>query len=128
VSRRRDVGTITLVLVASLGLGACHRSDNGASTATVAGFCRLVKQEDARLANLSGSRQLVAQAATEIRKLVHAAPAEIRDDVQLLADSYEQVANGDYASLASRAVKLQAAGQHLAKYALDNCHFDINGS
>ncbi len=121
------MATIALVLVSGLALGACSRSDNGESTATVAGFCRVAKQEHARLANLSGSRELVAQAATEIKKLVHAAPAEIRDDVQLLADSYEQVANGDFAALASKAVKLQAAGQHVARYAQDNCHFDING-
>jgi hypothetical protein len=127
VSRYTRVATIVLVLVSGLGLGACSRSDNGASTATVAGFCRVVKQEGARLANLSGSRELVAKAATEIQKLVHASPPEIRDDVQLVADSYEKVANGDFAALASRAVKLQAAGEHLAKYAQDNCHIDIRG-
>lgn len=118
--------TIGLAVVAGLGLGACHRSDNGASTATVAGFCKVVKQERARLADLSGSRELVAQAATEIGKLVNASPPEIRDDVQLLADGYDKAANGDFASLASKAVKIQAAGTHVAKYTQGNCGFDLH--
>jgi hypothetical protein len=118
--------TIGLVLALGLGLGACRRSDNGASTATVAGFCRVVKQAGARLAGLSGSRERVARAATEVRKLAGAAPADIRDDVQLLADSYDKAAAGDYAALASKAVKLVAAGKHVAKYTQDNCGIDLN--
>ena len=126
MSRTRKVVVTALALVMAAGLGACSRSDNGASTATVAGFCKLVKQERARLADLSGSRELVAQAATEIGKLVNASPPEIRDDVQLLADSYDKAANGDFAALASRATKLAAAGKNVAKYAQDNCGFDLN--
>ena len=122
------MAAIGLVLLMGAGLGACSRSDNGASTATAAGFCRMVKQENARLADLSGSREGVARAAAGIEKLVRASPAETRDDVQLLSEAYQKVANGDFASLASKATKLQAAGKHVAQYTQDNCDFDLNGN
>ena len=124
-----DDGTITLVLVASLGLGTCqpvrqrceHRDGGRVLPAREAGG--RPPREPLGEPAARGDRPRRRSESS-----VHAAPTEIRDDVQLLADSYEQVANSNYASLASRAVKLQAAGQHLAKYTLDNCHFDINGS
>ena len=116
-----------LVLALTAGLGACHRgggTDNRA--ATVAGFCRLVKQEDARLADLAGTRALLARAATDVTKLEHAAPSEIEDDVKLLADGYRRAANGDFASLASKVAKIVAAAKHVATYTKDKCNFDIN--
>jgi hypothetical protein len=115
-----------LVLLTGAGLGACSRgSAGGAGSATAAGYCRVVKQENARLADLAGRKALVDRAATAVKKLSGAAPREIRDDVQLLADGYTKAANGDFASLASQVTKFQGALERVTKYTTDNCNFDL---
>jgi hypothetical protein len=126
MGRSRNAAVIGLVLALTAGLGACHRGGSDNSGATVAGFCRLVKQEDARLADLAGTRALLDRAATDVKKLERAAPSEIEDDVQLLADGYRRAANGDFASLASKVGRIVAAAKHVATYTKDKCNFDIN--
>lgn len=118
---------VLLALAMGAGLGACSRgSAGGGGNATAADFCRLVKQENARLADLAGSRAAVDRAAVDVKKLADAAPKEIRDDVQLLADGYQKAANGDFASLASKAAQFQAAVKHVTTYATDHCNFDVS--
>lgn len=118
---------VLLVPALAAGIGACSRgSAGGGGSATAAGFCRLVKQENARLADLTGSRAAVDRAAVDVKKLARAAPTEIRDDVELLADGYQKAANGDYASLASKAAQFQVAVKHVTTYATDRCNFDVS--
>jgi hypothetical protein len=126
VRRPRIAAVVLLVLLTGAGLGACSRgSAGGGSNATPADYCRVVKQENARLADLAGGKARVDRAATAVKKLSSAAPSEIRDDVQLLADGYTKAANGDFASLASKVTKFQAALKHVTKYTTDNCNFDL---
>ena len=118
---------VLLVLLTGAGLGACSRgSAGGANNATAADYCRVVKQENARLADLTGGKARVDRAATAVKKLTRAAPSEIRDDVQLLADGYTKAANGDFAALASKVAKFEAAIKHVTKYTTDNCNFDLS--
>ncbi|MDQ1480386.1 MAG: hypothetical protein QOI44_1247 [Actinomycetota bacterium] len=117
---------VLLVLATGAGLGSCSRgSTGGGSTATAADYCRAVKQENARLTDLAGGKAIADRAATAVKKLSRAAPAEIHDDVELLADGYTKAANGDFASLASRVTKFEAALKHVTKYTTDNCNFDL---
>jgi hypothetical protein len=107
------------------GLGACSRGSAGAGNASPAEFCRLVKQENARLTDLKGGTARLDRAAIAVKKLSRAAPGEIRDDVQLLADGYTKAANGDFAALASKVTKIEAAIKHVTTYTTDNCNFDL---
>jgi len=115
---------VVSVVITVTGLGACSR--DGAPDATPAEFCRVVKQEDARLADLAGSRNAVAKAAVAVKALVDSAPNEIRDDVDLLADGYEKAADGDFVGLASSMSRLEAAAGHVVRYTQDTCDFDLN--
>jgi hypothetical protein len=115
---------VVSVVITGAGLGACSR--DSARNATPAEFCRVVKQEDARLADLAGSRDAVAKAAVTQKALVDSAPIEIRDDVDLLADGYEKAADGDFVGLASRMGRLEAAAKHVVRYTQATCDFDLN--
>jgi hypothetical protein len=117
---------VLLVLATGAGLGACSRgSVGGGGGSTVADYCRVVRQENARLTDLAGGKARADRSATAAKKLSRSAPDEIRDDVELLADGYTKAANGDFASLASRVTKFEAAIKHVAKYTTDNCNFDV---
>jgi hypothetical protein len=117
---------VLLVLATGAGLGACSRgSVGGGGGSTTADYCQVVKQENARLSDLTGGKARADRAATAVKKLSRAAPDEIRDDVELLADGYTKAANGDFASLASRVTKFEAALKHVTKYTTDNCNFDL---
>ena len=121
----RSLCIVGLVLVLAAGLGACTRG-GGNDNATPAEFCRLVEEQDARLTDLAGTRAALEQAAVTVKALVDAAPDEIRDDVDLLADGYAKASNGEFLALASKMGQLEAAAKHLVKYTQDTCNFDLN--
>ena len=94
----RTIGSLALVGALALGGAACGGGGSSAS------FCSELKSQSSELSkpNMSDSEALKKSAAA-FKSLEAKAPAEIKDDMKVLADYLDKVANTDTSNLSAAA-------------------------
>lgn len=116
----------------SEGTEAANSDDTGtldSSGESTGDFCELIRAE---IEPTQGSEESFADLAENTRGLIDAAPEELRDDLELVADTYDGLAMLDesdeeaYAAFEeSNRVLFDEANENLAMYAVDECGIEI---
>lgn len=113
---KRILGTSMIAAILVLTAGAC----SGGSSA--ADFCKLSDDKSLQDANMSNPKE----ASKAMKKIKDAAPAEIKGDVEFLADAIDKYteASGNPEKLAKLDIdqeKMEAATHNIEKYTDKHC-------
>jgi len=105
--------------LATIGGSACG-DDSGDADAFCATAARL---EDADVLDPNVTQEEVVRTSERFRRLASRAPAEIDDDVELLSDAFDRLAEGDVSFLVDpeEAARVSAAAEAFTDYVRDRC-------
>lgn len=127
----RWVLRVLLVPVVLVALAACGDDDAPAGPGDTASWCDAVIEFDTHLVSLPPADTLdefyqqVADVLPMVRSLASGAPAEIRADMNVLAESFELIARGDESPMFDPAY--EEAFDRFETYVGDECDYELQG-
>ena len=123
------------VVVGALAVAACGSSGGGGSVEAFCGLLRQFQEQEGQFENVLEDPEQLQRAVDAVDELADAAPSEIRDDAQTVADGFGEIArafsdvDADDPAAALEAVQfadVEEASENLGEYAEENCDLDLS--
>lgn len=137
--KARHLRTIALALATCTALAGAACSDSGdGETESDAAFCEEINAVDQQISQFDAEvsedespaeaeqriREQLGEASAAIDGLLEEAPAEVKPDLETMAEGFKRLASGDSAVLEDS--KYDEANDSFSAWVSDNCGFDLS--